>query len=83
MMVSTDEYWQNEREKALQKQQINIKYARVTALTEAGHPIIRFDGETLASQKLYPMMGHVVPQVNDRVRLIDDIIDGVWRISNI
>ena len=48
----------------------NFSIATVTALLE-GSPLIRFDGETTASQKLYKRMAsYTSPAVNDRVLLL-------------
>ena len=51
------------------------------SLSITGEPVLRFLGETLVSSKTYKRMKHYIPQVGDRVMLINQIIVGGWRVN--
>ena len=74
MMPTKDEFFEPGNKRELFK----IEYAKVADINESGEPLLQFFGETTTSPKTYPRMRHYVPQIGDRVRLIDDIIDGTW-----
>lgn len=47
------------------------KMGTVTALANGGAPMVTFDGETIASQKLYKRLAsYSSPSVNDRVLML-------------
>jgi len=75
-MVKKDEYFQAGKPS---KDGVKIEYARVVAFNDNNEPLLQFMGETTVSPKVYPRMRHYDdPKLNDRVRLIDGIIDGTW-----
>jgi len=70
-------YWDNEARQAESQEQVSIEYARVEAI-DHGEPVLRFTGETLPSQKRYVRLKSYIPEVGDRVMLINDVIQGGW-----
>jgi len=54
---------------------ISIQYARVAAVIE-GRAVLRFAGEEVNSPKEYRCVRSYLPQVGDRVILVNDVIIG-------
>ena len=79
-VVSKNDYWLNEQQKASNNSGIIIQYAAVVQLTLQGEPIIQFLGSPLPSPKTYRRMKHYVPEIGDMVQIIDDTIIGGWGV---
>jgi len=78
MIVTPNEYWED-RTKGNGAQPVEIKLAMVEAVTPEGKPIIRFVGESVASQKKYVHLKSYTPEVGDMVMLINNVIQGGWQ----
>ena len=75
-IVTVNDFWGREQQKSMDKKQISVRYATVIELTLQGEPIIQFMGESLPSYKTYPRMKHYIPEIGDRVMLINGWIIG-------
>lgn len=78
MMVSKNQYWENEVQNNKQDNSLTVQYATVIRLV-AGKPVLRFVGDYTESGKDYVYLKHYVPAIGDRVMLINNIIQGGWR----
>ena len=77
-MVDINEYWEHNTE-LRNKNGVKRELARVVRINENGEPIIIFMGESMASGKTYPHLTSYIPQIGDRVMLIDGLIIGGWK----
>jgi len=56
---------------------IKIEYARVVSFADNGEPLLVFQGEQTASQKIYPRIrSYNDARIGDRVQILDGIIQG-------
>ena len=53
-----------------------IRFAKIDPIYASGRPALIFDGETVATVKKYPYLSSYVPNPNDRVMLIKNVIIG-------
>jgi len=83
MMGTPNDFWDVLR--SLRNELLNmipiVRMATVVSVAPTtNNPTIRFDGDTVASQKLYKRVrNYASPQVNDRVMLLNGIIIGGWQ----
>lgn len=81
MILTVNQYFEGQSRQNKPVQSINIQYADVYAIASDGEPILIFPTETLPSKKAdYRRMKHYVPQVGDRVMLINNVIIGGWKV---
>jgi len=77
-IVSKNLFWENEASKKVNENGASIQYARVHDLSDTGEPILIFPGEVLPSKKIYVRLKSYVPNVGDRIMILNNIIIGGW-----
>ena len=60
------------------KPHVKVERAHVVSFNDQGRPLLRFEGESTTSSKVYPKMRHYSARIGDRVLIMDDIILGTW-----
>lgn len=68
---------QEEVKKAIRdRKKVEVKYAKVDPAYASGRPYLIFDGESSLSGKTYPYLSSYSVAADDRVQVVDGVIQG-------